>query len=291
MLKSMTGYGRGCAKQDNLQIEVECRAVNHRYCNINLKLPQQLTALESEVRRYVGQRIGRGRIDIFVTLRRNGSGKALRLDIFLAEQYRQALQQLKEQLQLEGELSLELLARNPNLFEIKDSEQAEPIKPLLLQALRECLQDLEAMRIQEGEAIGRDILQRCRSLQAGIKELKPQLARLPQAIQERLRARLEQNAPQVAVSDERLLQEVVIYAARCDTTEEVVRLESHLAQFCNWLQGEDSPIGKKLDFLLQEMNRELTTLSSKVGDSRIIQAVVGLKSELEKVREQVQNIE
>ncbi len=292
MLKSMTGYGRGCARLANLQLEVEGRSVNHRYCNINLKLPRQLTALENETRRYISQQIGRGRIDVFVSLQHTAEAKTLQLDLSLAKQYYQALQRLKQELSLDGEVSLELLARNPSLFEVVEIEEDEgKIRPLLEQALKECLDNLDIMRVREGQALAQDISERCQFLEQGIKKLEPQLARLPQAIQERLEARLKENASQIKVDKERLLQEVVIYAARCDTTEEEVRFKSHLQQFQEWLKGDESPVGKKLDFLIQEMNRELSTLTSKVNDGQIIQAVIGLKSELEKIREQVQNIE
>ncbi len=292
MLKSMTGYGRGCAKLANIEIEVEARSVNHRYCNINIKLPRQLTSLENETRRYICQHIGRGRLDVFVSLEHAFGAKTLQVDLSLARQYHQALLQLKEELNLEGEVSLSLLARNHNLFEINESqENEEEVWPLLEEALKKALDNLNVMRVKEGKTIGQDMFKRCRYLEKSITQLEPELAKLPNVFKEKLKTRLEQNAPQINIDDERLMQEVVVYATRSDTTEEVVRFKSHLQQFQEWLKGEEAKVGKKLDFIVQEMNRELTTLTAKVNDGKIIQTVIGLKSELEKIREQVQNVE
>lgn len=288
----MTGYGRGSAETESLIIEVEARSVNHRYSNINIRLPRELNALENKVRQHAGQLYSRGRLDIFINMQHTLGAKTLKIDLDLAKEYYQALQQLKQELSLAEDVSLEMLAKNPSLFEIKEAqENEEQIWPILEQALNQCLQNLNQMRAKEGVIIVQDISERCSFLAQGINQLEPQLAQQPQNLEERLWARLNKNFSKIEFDNDRLLQEVALFAARCDATEEVVRFKSHLQQFQEWLQGKETPIGKKLDFLLQEMNRELTTLAAKVNDSEIIQAVVGLKSELEKIREQVQNIE
>ncbi|MBI5789261.1 MAG: YicC family protein [Candidatus Schekmanbacteria bacterium] len=291
MIKSMTGYGRGCVKLETLEIEAEARSVNNRFSNVNIKLPRQLSSLENQAWGYVNGRYQRGKLDVFINIRYFGGNQTIQLDVPLSQQYYQALKQLKQEFNLPHDVTLELMARNPNIFETSERQQEEEIWPALEGALKECLDNLDAMQKTEGENIAHDILSRCRFLSAGITNLEPLLAKLPNIYMERLKTRLADNLPGVSIGDDRLIQEIALCATRCDATEEVVRFKSHLKQFQDWIEKESGPVGKKLDFLVQEIHRELNTMCSKVNDSQFVQAAVGLKSELEKIKEQVQNIE
>ena len=292
MLKSMTGFGRSEGTTTLGSILVEVRSVNHRYCDINLKLPKRLAPLETRIKEMVRSEVARGRIDISVKLDATGEGRVqLEVDHALAQQYVRALQALKEQFQLQDEITLNLLAGVKDL--IAGSEEQEDVEPYwheVIPVLKESLKAMDTMKQSEGELLTRDIQQRLERVAQEIRTIKDRFPASLEAYRDRLHERLRSLLEGFEVDPARFQQEIAFLAERTDITEELVRSESHLAQFSALLALRE-PVGRKLDFLLQEIHREVNTISSKVGDAVIAQRVVEIKSELEKIREQAQNIE
>jgi uncharacterized protein (TIGR00255 family) len=271
---------------------VETRSVNHRYCDINIKLPKRLAVFENRIKELIRSGVSRGRIDISVKLDSAGEGKLqLNVDFHLAEQYYRALESLKEKLQLKDKITLELLAGAKDLITAKEeTADLEPYWQELAPILKRSFQDMDDMKRSEGDVLAKDLqqrLQRIAQLLEGIKEQYP--SRL-EAYQNRLSERLRSLLGGMEVDPYRFQQEIALLAERTDITEETVRAESHLTQFVALLEMNE-PVGRKMDFLLQEINREVNTVSAKVNEAEISQRVVEIKGELEKIREQVQNIE
>ena len=292
MLKSMTGFGRGEGETALGKVFVETRSVNHRYCDINIKLPKRLIPFENRIKEMIRAQVSRGRIDLFMKLDNLGEENVhLSVDLHLAEQYYRALQSLKESLHLRDKIRLELVAGAKDVITAKEeTADLEPFWQDVLPVLKRSFQDLDNMKRSEGETLAKDLQQRLTRIAQqleGIKHLFP--SRL-ESYQNRLHERVRSLLGGIDVDPSRFQQEVALLAERTDITEEIVRGESHLAQFLTLLKAEE-PVGRKMDFLLQEMNREVNTVSAKANDAEISQRVVEIKAELEKVREQVQNIE
>jgi uncharacterized protein (TIGR00255 family) len=292
MLKSMTGFGKGEGDTALGKLYVEVRSVNHRYCDINIKLPKRLAPFENRIKETIRSQVSRGRIDVSLKLDNLGEEKIqLHVDLHLAEQYYQALQSLREKLQLKDEVSLALLAGSKDLITAK--EEAGDIEPYwqeIVPILKRSFQDLDEMKRLEGESIAKDIQQRLEYIAQQLAIIKQQFPSRLEAYQNKLQERLQSLLKGMEVDFSRFQQEVAFLTERTDITEEIVRTESHLAQFTILWKGEES-VGRKMEFLLQEIHREVNTLSAKANDAEISQRVVEIKSELEKIREQVQNIE
>ena len=292
MLKSMTGYGRGEGDSGLGKVLVESRSVNHRYSDINIRLPKRLAIFENRIKEIIRSQVSRGRIDVSIKLDALGGEKfQLQVDSNLAEQYFQALLSLKDKFQLRGEITLELLAGAKDLISAK--EEVGDIEPYWLEIvpiLKRTLQEMDEMKCSEGNALVKDIQTRLERITRQLKEIKAQLPSYVEAYQNRLRERLQSLLGGIEVDPGRLQQEIALLAERTDITEEIVRTESHLSQFA-LLFNEKESVGRKMDFLLQEIHREVNTVSAKANDAEISRKVVEIKSELEKVREQAQNIE
>ncbi len=292
MLKSMTGFGRAEGETSLGEVIVEARSVNHRYSDINIKLPKRLSSFENRIKELIRSQVSRGRIDITLRLDTLGEEKfQLSVDLDLAQQYYQVFQDLKEKLHLKDEVTLGLLAGAKDLITAKEeSVDIEPYWQEVVPILNQSLQSMDAMKRLEGEALAKDLQQRLELIGNHLRMIKqqfpPRLKNTLNRLHERLRALLEGTE----VDPSRFQQEVAFLAERTDITEEIVRAESHLSQFGNLLEGNE-PTGRKMDFLLQEIHRETNTVSAKVNDAEISQRVVEIKAELEKIREQVQNIE
>lgn len=294
MIRSMTGYGRGEASDDLVgRMVVEAKAINHRFSEVVIRAPRQVNQLEEALRKQVQARVARGRVDLFVTWERSGAtGRRVKVDKALAVAYHNALKELGEAIGSNGEISGETLARLPDVISVEDDEiSASQLAPVLEQAAVQALDNLVAMREREGGALAADLQARLDEIERLAGEVT---GRAPQVVQEyrtRLSKRLEELLPQgSAVDPIRLAQEVALFADRCDIAEELQRLGSHLSQFRGALMSEGA-IGRKLDFLTQEIGREINTVGSKANDAEITTLVVAAKTELEKIREQVQNIE
>jgi len=291
-MNSMTGYGKGEAQAGNVALTVEIKTVNHRYADITVKLPRSLMALENEVRREVGQTLRRGKIDVFVNF---GSAEESTvvpvLNRTLALAYRDLFTQLRNELGLSGGVTLELLASQRDVIQLREAEVApEVLRDCVLQAMAQATGQLLAMRHAEGEATAADLRERLAQLDGLLMEVERRAPQIPQEWQGKLLERLARLQQGLDYDPQRVAQEVAMYADRCDISEEVVRFRSHLTQF-RALFDDAEAVGRRMDFLVQELNREVNTMGSKSNDAELTRAVVAMKAELEKVREQVQNVE
>jgi uncharacterized protein (TIGR00255 family) len=292
MIKSMTGYGKNEVTLVSGRIVVEIRSVNHRYSEISVKLPRTLIALENDVRKCVAEQVKRGKIEVFILQEGLIGAAALpTVNIPLAKVYYEAFSKIKDALGLYDPVPLSLIAAQKDLLVMEErGVPAETLREMLLAAVKDAVDNLDAMRTCEGKALLEDLQARSALLSGLILRITE---RAPVAVAEnsfKLRARVMQLAGESGVDEGRLAQEFVFMADRCDITEELVRFNSHLKQFDETLKLND-PVGRKLDFLIQELNREVNTIGSKANDAEITSFIVEMKAELEKIREQVQNIE
>ena len=292
MLKSMTGFGRAEGESTLGKVVVESRSVNHRYCDINIKLPKRLSFFENRIKEIIRSQISRGRIDVSLRLENPGEEKVkLSVDLDLAQQYYQVLEDLRERLKLKDEITLTLLAGTKDLITAKEETgDIEPFWQEIIPILKQSLKNMDDMKRLEGESLAKDLQQRLDPIGQQLQTIKQQFPSRLKTTLNRLQERLRSLLEGMEVDPSRFQQEVAFLAERTDITEEIVRAESHLAQFSALLEGEE-PVGRKMDFLLQEIHREVNTVSAKVNDAEISQRVVEMKSGLEKIREQVQNIE
>jgi uncharacterized protein (TIGR00255 family) len=287
LVKSMTGYGKG--EGDGLSVEM--RSVNHKFLDLSLKLPRGLLPLESRLKRYISERISRGRVDVYITRNGEETPRSLKLDTEAAKRYMELLNELKGMFDLPGEINLEMLASYKDIMtEEEVALDMEEAWAALQRPLDECIKGLDEMRAREGEALVSDILERAKLVEDAFGFVESRSPEVVKDYAKRLSERIAKIAEGVSVDQDRLATEVALYADRCDVTEEVVRGRSHIAQLRSMLK-EGGAIGRKVDFLLQELNREINTVGSKASDQEISHRVVEVKSELEKIREQVQNIE
>ncbi len=288
----MTGFGRGEGDTTLGKVVVESRSVNHRYSDINIKLPRRLSPFENRMKEIIRAQASRGRIDVTLRLDNLGEEKAqLTVDLELAEQYYRVLHDLKERLRLKDEITLSLLAGAKDLITAKEElADIEPYWQEILPILRQSLKNMDDMKRLEGESLTKDLQQRLEHITEQLQMIKQQFPLRLRAFFTRLRDRLRTLLEGMETDPSRFQQEVALLAERTDITEEIVRAESHLVQFRSMLAGNE-PVGRKMDFLLQEIHREVNTISAKANDAEISQRVVEIKSELEKIREQVQNVE
>jgi len=292
MLKSMTGFGRGEGDTTLGKVVVESRSVNHRYSDINIKLPKRLNLFENRMKEIIRSQVSRGRVDVSLRLDNAGEDKVqLTVDLDLAEQYYQVLHDLKERLRLKDEITLNLLAGAKDVIVAREElGDIEPYWQEILPVLKQSLKNMDDMKRLEGESLAEDLQQRLKNIAEQLQMIKQQFPLRLRAFLTRLQDRLRSLLEGLDTDPSRFQQEVAFLAERTDITEETVRAESHLAQFRGLLEGND-PVGRKMDFLLQEIHREVNTVSAKANDAEISQRVVEIKSELEKIREQVQNVE
>ena len=292
MLKSMTGFGRGEGDTTLGKVVVESRSVNHRYSDINIKLPKRLGLFENRIKEIIRSQVSRGRVDVSFRLDSLGEEKVqLSVDLDLAEQYYRALRDLKERLRLKDEVTLSLLAGAKDLITAKEElGDMEPYWQEVLPVLRQSLKNMDDMKRLEGESLTKDLQQRLEHITEQLQMIKQQFPLRLRVFFSRLQDRLRSLLEGMETDPARFQQEVAFLAERTDITEEIVRAESHLSQFRTLLDGNE-PVGRKMDFLLQEIHREVNTVSAKANDAEVSQRVVEIKSELEKIREQVQNVE
>lgn len=291
MLRSMTGYGRGEYAGASRLYLVDVQALNHRFLEVRVKTPKRLGAFEYRIYRAVQKRFSRGRFDVsLVEKELVERPRSLRLRSGLAAEYLHALKRLQEELGLPGQVTLELFSSFGDIFEVEEEEELEEVWGEVEVALERALDALEAMRAKEGEALQEELLSRLAIGEEILERIQERASEVPRLHRERLKARIDALLEGRAVDPLRLEQEVAILADRSDIAEEVARLKSHLQQFRSLL-ARGGPQGRQLDFLLQEMGREANTMGAKAADAIISQEVVRLKAELERLREQVQNIE
>lgn len=292
MLKSMTGYGRGEADAGGQKFTVELKSVNHRFSEVVVRMPRMMSGLEERIRRMILQRIGRGRVDGFISVEETEQkAKQVKVDKALALAYHNAIKELQQSMPVFGEIELRDIINMPNVLEVTDPEEdLEELWPGVEAAVNEALDQLINMRSVEGARLCADIEMRLQMIKGLNEEIQKRAPLVVDEYRERLKQRLDEWQTQSILDENRLVSEIAIFAERSNITEETVRLTSHLEQMAKCLQSEE-PAGRKLDFIVQEMNREINTIGSKANDLQISKAVINAKSELEKIREQVQNIE
>ena len=291
-MNSMTGYGRGEAARGGAKFTVEISTVNRKQAELSLYLPRELDALESRARDEINAKVSRGRIAARVQWTAKSGDRAQgEIDRNLAKEYAKEYRKLATDLKLGGEVSLDAILRAPGVLQTSEEElDVESLWTPLRTAVRAALKELLAMRAREGANLKKDLQKRIDALQKSVKAVKRQAPKTVRRHREALLDRLNQSGLDLKLDDERVLKEVALFADRIDITEELTRLESHFGQFADYAKSK-GPVGRTLDFLSQEMNREVNTIGSKANDPLISRLVVAMKSELEKFREQVQNVE
>jgi uncharacterized protein (TIGR00255 family) len=291
MIRSMTGFGSGRGASNGEEIVVEVRSVNHKYCEVKIRLPRELSALETDLGRAVKERLARGGVEVAVRRAGPGGSMAPRVDAALAEAYARAYAEVAARLGLHGQASLSDIVAAEGVIRLDDREaDLDDARVAAGRALTQALDALVGMRSREGEALRRDLEARLDvvdGLVVRVETLAPQAVEHHRA---RLAERVRELTGGVPLDPSRLAQEVALLAERTDVAEEVTRLRSHVAQ-ARQLLGSGEPAGRKLDFLVQEMHREVNTIGSKSQHAEISGVVVGLKAEIERMREQVQNVE
>jgi len=295
-MRSMTGYGNGTATFSGGRVTVELRAVNHRFLELKMPLPREMLAYEQELRTLIETHIKRGKLDMLLT----SSGKPLRTytiqpNLALARAYHDAVQQLQREAGVKGELDLAFLSAHPELFQVQEQQSTiEPQAEAVKKALSTALTALERQRVREGKFLQRELQTRVSALDQIRRKIKARSSIVYENTKERLKDRVQHllNGLRegVEIDQSRLLQEVATVAQRGDITEELVRLQSHLEALNGHLRAAE-PVGKRIDFLLQEVQREVNTIGSKADDVEVRHLVVAAKEEVEKLREQVQNVE
>ncbi len=293
MVRSMTGFGRGTCNESGKEFTVEIKSVNHRYIDFYIKLPRQIAYLEERIREVVSKSIFRGKVDIFISFEdRSEDSKSVMLDEALAGAYIQAIEKLKGKYGLKDDLSVSLISRFPDVLKIEKTEDdEEQLWSILNKALEAAVASLLQMREKEGNELRSSLLQKADYMESIISQITNRSPEVVIEYKQKLENRIKDLLNQQTVDENRLAMEVAIFADRCSIDEELVRLGSHLSQLRDILSIKKQPVGRKLDFLVQEINREINTIGSKSNDIMITKNVLELKSETEKIREQIQNME
>ena len=292
MVKSMTGYGRARETLNGRDITVEVRSVNNRYLDCTVKVPRTYIFVEDAVKARVQKAVSRGKVDVFITIDATAADETVvAVNEPLAQGYYEALTKLKDMFSLEGELSAAVLAKFPDVLTVtKAEEDLESVSGDICAVLDEALNAYNAMRTVEGGKLSEDIAGRAATIETVVGKVEERSPQTVAAYREKLTTRMQEVLQSTAIDESRILTEAAIFADKIAVDEETVRLRSHIAQLRTMLES-DQPIGRKLDFLIQEVNRECNTIGSKCNDLTIAQDVVNMKGEVEKIREQVQNIE
>tara|TARA_B110000116_G_C16800859_1_gene570497 strand:- start:3100 stop:3975 length:876 start_codon:yes stop_codon:yes gene_type:complete len=291
-MKSMTGFGCGEALNDDLIYRVEVASVNRKQADIVVNLPRELSALDSRIRKQVSEVVSRGRINVGISLKSaEAQGGSLSINLPLAEEYTAAIAKLEERLGLNGLVSRFDPSRAPGVIQLGETlPEPEDAWPFVQKALKESLSKLLEMRSTEGAHLKSDLESRLAVLKGFLQQISEQAPSVVKRYRDNLIKRLDSADIELNLDDERLIKEIGLFADRCDISEEVTRLESHFSQ-CHKYFKSDEAVGRPLDFLIQEMGREINTIGSKANDASIAQIIVESKTELEKIREQIQNIE
>ena len=296
MVKSMTGYGRGIYSGEQRSITVEVKAVNHRYCDITVKMPRKYSFAEEKIKAAAKEVLKRGKVEIGVSIDNFGKSETdVNLNLDAAKRYYDALTELGQNFNLagDGQVPLSLLAGMTDvLTTVPATEDEEAFERELLEALKEALEGISTMRAVEGEKLALDILKRADIIENTKNLITERAPKIEREYKERLQARITELLDgSVEIPEERLALEAAIFADKANITEEIVRLGSHIDQLRSFINSDEETVGKKIDFLVQEMNREANTIGSKSNDMDITSWMLELKAEIEKIREQIQNIE
>lgn len=291
MIKSMTGYGKSNICVNSREYQVEIRTVNHKYSDINIRMPKIISYLEEDVRKSINSKIKRGKIDVSISFENyNQEAADVKINTELAKIYIQNLRKLAEEENISANIEVTEISKFPDVLKLKSSLDETEIRKEILPALEDAIMQVIEMRKNEGEQIVKDIINKISQIEGKIQEIFELSTGLIEEYVVKLETRIKDLLKTEDLDKSRLMQEVVIYADKCSVEEEITRMKSHITQLRNLLESNE-PTGKKMDFLLQEMNRETNTIGSKANNLEITNRVVDIKTILEDVREQVQNIE
>ena len=292
LIKSMTGYGRAVETVNSREFTVELRSVNNRYLDCTVKLPRSVSFAEEAVKQAVKASISRGKVDVYITIRsENGADAQVTLNTAMVEGYLAAMEQMAEKYPVKNDISVSLLSRMPEVFSVEKPEvDEEQLLADLMSVVNKALEGYDAMRAREGQALENDLRSRGATIEGLVSQVEAGNAQTVIDYRARLEAKLREVLASTTIDEGRILTEAAIFADKVAVDEETVRLRSHLQQMYSMLTTGGA-VGRKLDFLLQEMNREANTIGSKCTDVRLARIVVDIKAELEKIREQTQNIE
>ena len=292
MIKSMTGYGRCSETVENMEITAEIKAVNHRYFEFSSRVPRQFGFLDEKIKQYVKDRISRGKTEVYISLNMlDSDAVAVEVNRPLAKAYVDALREMKNEYSLEGEIKAIDIARFSDVLTVRKEEQdEEAIFEAVKSVLSKAVDAFIEMRLTEGKKMRDDIVSRCDTILQYVAQIEEKSGESVKAYRERLEEKMRELLGDVHIDEQRLLTETAIFADKVAVDEETVRLKSHIEQLKSMVNS-DEPVGRKIDFLVQEMNREANTTGSKCSDIEITKIVVEIKSEIEKIREQIQNIE
>ena len=288
----MTGYGRGEVDHNGAKFSVELNSVNRKQSDIVVNLPRDLNELEPRIRQTINEKISRGRTNVVVALHNGENGtRTLALDTALARSYHDAMRALQKELSAPGEITIGTILQAPGVMRLPEENiDANKVWPAVERALNAALAELIKMRESEGKHLAKDLIHRLKTVRAELKEIRALYPNVVKKYREAMLERINKAGLNIPIDDERLLKEISFFADRSDISEELTRLESHLAQFAHHLR-KNEPVGRTLEFITQEIFRELNTLGAKSNDAAISQHVVACKAELEKIREQIQNLE
>lgn len=292
MIKSMTGFGRGEFQDGDRKFLVEIKTVNHRYSDIFIKVPRQISFIEDRVREVVSKSLARGKIDVYINYESHEEdSKLVVIDNVLAKSYIDTVKLLRDTYGLHDDISASLISKFPDVLRVEKAEEdADEIWEVLKVALSNAIDSLVKMRENEGEGLKKNFLERAAYIESIVMEISNRSPEIVKDYKQRLEIRIKELLGQQTIDESRLAMEVAIFADRCSIDEELVRMKSHINQLRETL-NIDQPVGRKLDFLIQEMNREINTIGSKANDLIITKNVIEIKSEIEKMREQIQNVE
>ena len=292
MIKSMTGYGKANISKNERNYQVEIKSVNHRYLDISVKIPRPISYLEEDIKNCISNQIKRGKVDDFINFENNSSeGKKIKINTEIAKAYIDELRKLAEQERLSSNIEVTEITKYPDVLSVQNVEDDETIRDELLKTVKNAGFNLVTMREIEGKRISEDLLSRINKVQEKVTEISSLSTGLIEEYVVKLEGRIKDLIKDKEIDESRLAQEVVIYADKCSIEEEVTRLNSHIFQFEKQIKESQETVGKKLDFMIQEMNRETNTIGSKANNLEITNGVIDIKTELENIREQVQNIE
>ena len=292
MIKSMTGFGRAKCEYEGREYNVEIKSVNHKYSDVSIKIPRQISYLEEKVRKEILTKVSRGKIDVFITLQDySEKGKNIKINKELAKVYISQLRELAEETGITADIDVIDISKFPEVLNISNQDNEEIYWDELRGVLDTALDNFVAMRETEGNKICDDLKVRMERIKEKVSKISSYSAGLVEEYIVKLNARVKELMSTDVIDENRLAQEIVIFSDKSSIQEELTRLDSHISQFLDLLSNGNSPVGKKLDFIIQEMNREINTTGSKSNNIEISRIVIDVKSELEKIREQIQNIE
>lgn len=291
-MRSMTGYGKGAASSAGLTVTAEIKTVNHKFFDWNMKMPKGFLFVEDDAKKTVAGAVSRGHVDLYLTVeKQTAEAGEYRTDAALARMYVDSARQLSETLGVPFDITASSLMKNPDIVTLSETEiDDETVRKVTLEAVSEAVSALVAMREREGAALAADLSEKLASIEASLEEVKKEAPRAVAEYRRKLRARIDEALGQLPLDEARLATEVALFADKCAIDEEISRLGAHIAAMRALITSQGQ-VGRKLDFLVQEMNRETNTIGSKANDLAITERVLAMKNDIEKIREQAQNAE